>query len=176
MRVRAAQAREMKMKARRTYATIRARRVEEEPIVIERELTIRPFAPGDEAALIALWARCDLIRPWNDPRKDIQRKLGLQPELFLIGQRDTELVASVMAGYEGHRGWINYLAVAPEYQGQGLGRLILDHAEERLRELGCAKINLLVRATNDKVIAFYERLGYRRDEVICLGKRLVYDE
>lgn len=139
------------------------------------ELDIRPFAPADEAAVIALWARCDLIRPWNDPRKDIARKLQVQPELFLVGARAAEIVASVMAGYEGHRGWINYLAVAPEYQGQGFGRALMDAAETRLRSLGCPKINLLVRDSNTAVIDFYERLGFTRDAVFSFGKRLEID-
>jgi ribosomal protein S18 acetylase RimI-like enzyme len=139
-------------------------------------LTIRPFQLSDEAAVIALWARCELIRPWNDPQKDIQRKLRVQPELFLVGLIDNVIVATVMGGYEGHRGWINYLAVSPDHQGQSLGRTIMEHAEEQLRALGCAKINLLVRTTNDRVVAFYERLGYRRDDVLCLGKRLEHDE
>lgn len=139
------------------------------------ELDIRPFAPTDEAAVIALWARCDLIRPWNDPRKDIARKLQVQPELFLVGARAVEIVASVMAGYEGHRGWINYLAVAPEYQGQGFGRALMDAAETRLRALGCPKINLLVRESNTAVIDFYERLGFTRDAVFSFGKRLEID-
>ena len=139
-------------------------------------LDVRPFHPADEAAVIALWARCDLIRPWNDPQKDIQRKLRVQPELFLVGLRDQALVATVMAGYEGHRGWINYLAVAPDLQRQGLGQLILVAAEQRLAVLGCAKINLMVRSSNDAVVAFYQRHGYRRDDVICLGKRLEDDQ
>ena len=76
-------------------------------------MQIRPFQPADEAAVIALWEACKLTRPWNDPRKDIARKLAVQPELFLVGTVDGEIVATVMAGYEGHRGWVNYLAVAP---------------------------------------------------------------
>jgi ribosomal protein S18 acetylase RimI-like enzyme len=139
-------------------------------------LNIRPFQSSDESDLIALWARCNLIRSWNDPRKDIQRKLQVQPELFLVGMFNDTLAASVMAGYEGHRGWINYLAVSPDYQGQGLGRQIMHAAEERLRAMGCAKINLLVRSTNQTVLDFYDRLGYTRDEVFCLGKRLEQDE
>jgi ribosomal protein S18 acetylase RimI-like enzyme len=139
-------------------------------------LSVRPFQEADEAAVIALWGRCGLIRPWNDPRKDIRRKLQVQPELFLVGLLVDELVASVMAGYEGHRGWLNYLAVAPERQGLGLGRQIVARAEDGLRAAGCPKINLLVRSGNQQVIAFYERLGYRLDQVVCLGKRLEHDE
>ena len=140
------------------------------------QLTIRPFEPADEAAVIALWARCDLIRPWNDPQKDIQRKLAAQPDLFLVGARGGAVVASVMAGYDGHRGWLNYLAAAPELRGQGLGRAMVAAAEERLRALGCAKINLQVRRSNADVIAFYERLGYSTDDVLSMGKRLEHDD
>ena len=142
----------------------------------QTQLHIRPFDAADEADVIALWARCDLIRPWNDPRKDIQRKLRVQPELFLVGCLSDRVVATIMAGYEGHRGWINYLAVAPDYQRHGLGRLMLSAAEERLRASGCPKINLQVRSTNGAVIAFYERLGYARDDVVSLGKRLEDDQ
>ncbi len=140
------------------------------------QLAIRAFQLRDEANVIALWARCGLIRPWNDPHKDIQRKLQVQPELFLIGMLGETLAVSVMAGYEGHRGWINYLAVAPEAQGHGYGRLIMEAAEQRLRALGCAKMNLLVRTSNHAVLDFYERLGYQRDDVFCLGKRLEHDQ
>jgi ribosomal protein S18 acetylase RimI-like enzyme len=142
----------------------------------DMRLDVRPFQPADEAAVIALWARCDLIRPWNNPQKDIQRKLRVQPELFLVGLLDQALVATVMAGYEGHRGWLNYLAVDPDLQRQGLGQQILAVAEQRLGALGCAKINLMVRSSNEPVVAFYQRLGYQRDDVICLGKRLEHDQ
>ncbi len=140
------------------------------------QLTIRPFEPADEPVVIALWARCDLIRPWNDPQKDIQRKLAAQPDLFIVGVRGDAVVASVMAGYDGHRGWLNYLAAAPELRGQGLGRAMVAAAEERLRALGCAKINLQVRRSNADVIAFYERLGYSTDDVLSMGKRLEHDD
>ena len=143
---------------------------------MSHELQIRPFQLADEAQLIELWTRCDLVRPWNDPRKDIRRKLQAQPELFLVGVLDGVIVASVMAGYEGHRGWINYLAVAPEQQGRGLGRAIMDAAERLLHERGCPKINLQVRSTNTAVLDFYGRLGYARDDVVSLGKRLENDE
>ena len=139
------------------------------------DLTIRAFQADDEAAVIDLWLCCNLVRPWNDPHKDIQRKLRVQPELFLVGLYKHKLVATVMAGYEGHRGWINYLAVAPEQQQRGFGRVMMDAAEVRLRALGCPKINLMVRRSNAAVVAFYEQLGYKPDEVVCLGKRLEED-
>ncbi|MFO1350891.1 MAG: GNAT family acetyltransferase [Gammaproteobacteria bacterium] len=138
-------------------------------------MLIRPYLPEDEHALIALWRDCGLLRPWNDPRRDIRRKLQVQPELLLVGLIDATIVASVMAGYEGHRGWINYLAVAPTFQCQGLGRRMMAEAERLLGARGCPKINLQVRADNRDVIEFYRRLGYAADEVVSLGKRLLRD-
>lgn len=130
---------------------------------------------ADTEAVIALWADCGLLNPKNDPRKDIARKMKDSPELFLVGELEGAIEAVVMAGYEGHRGWINYLGVRPRLQKQGLGREIMDEAEKRLRALGCPKINLQVRSTNTQVIAFYESLGFVEDKVLSLGKRLEQD-
>lgn len=139
-------------------------------------MTIRPYRETDEEAVIALWGACDLLRPQNDPRKDIRRKLRVNPEWFLVAEAEGgAIVGSVMAGYEGHRGWINYLAVAPARRRAGLGRALMAAAEERLRAAGCPKINLQVRATNAEVIAFYRRIGFAADEVVSLGKRLEVD-
>ncbi len=138
-------------------------------------MNIRPYQPSDELAVIALWRECGLVRPQNDPHKDIARKLKVNPEWFLVADLHGRIVGSVMAGYEGHRGWINYLAVAPAIQRDGLGRRLMDEAEKRLRAVGCPKINLQVRAENKDVIAFYERIGYREDKVLSFGKRLVTD-
>ncbi len=137
---------------------------------------IRAFQLADESAVIALWQSCDLLRPWNDPHKDIQRKLAVNPEWFLVGELDDEIIASVIAGYEGHRGWLNYLAVAPEYQRSGLGRAIITEAESLLRAAGCPKINLQIRSSNQGVIDFYQRLGYLTDDLVSMGKRLEHDE
>lgn len=139
-------------------------------------MLIRPFRPDDEAAVIALWQRCDLVRPWNDPHKDIQRKLLVRPDLFLVGIVDDHIVASVMAGYEGHRGWLNYLAVDPAHQRRGHARAMVAEAERRLRAAGCPKINLQVRTSNNGVIEFYRKLGYAADEVTSMGKRLEHDD
>ena len=139
---------------------------------MEDPIRIRVFAAADEAPTIALWERCGLVVPWNVPTLDIQRKMDFQPELFFVAARSRALVGTVMAGYEGHRGWINYLAVEPELQGSGLGRRLMVHAEERLSALGCAKINLQVRSGNQAVIGFYESLGFRIDETVSMGKRL----
>ena len=138
-------------------------------------MTIRPFQIDDEPAVIDLWRRCDLLWPKNDPHKDIQRKLRVRPDLFLVGLENAKIIASVMAGYEGHRGWLNYVAVAPEFRRRGAGRQILDEAERLLRAAGCAKINLQVRTTNRQAIQFYRRLGYEVDDVISMGKRLEHD-
>ena len=138
-------------------------------------MRIRVFERADETAVVALWEACGLTRPWNDPHKDIARKLAVQPELFLVGVADGAVMASVMAGYEGHRGWMNYLAVAPRFRGRGFGRTLVEYVERLLLERGCPKLNLQVRASNPAAVAFYRRLGYAQDESISLGKRLIVD-
>jgi len=136
---------------------------------------IRSFREADEAQVVALWQACALTRPWNDPHKDIARKLAVQRELFLVGEEGGRIVASVMAGYEGHRGWVNYLAVDPGRRRAGLGAQLMQRVEELLLAQGCPKINLQVRASNAEVLAFYRALGYAQDEVIAMGKRLLPD-
>ncbi len=136
---------------------------------------IRVFRASDESGVIALWEACELVVPWNVPSLDIARKVDFQPDFFLVAEEVGEkkrIVGSVMAGYDGHRGWINYLAVDPRLQGSGLGRALMAVAEEKLQGAGCPKINLQVRGSNQQVIAFYEKLGYQRDETVSLGKRL----
>lgn len=139
------------------------------------KLLIRPFETEDQQAVIDLWHRCDLTRPWNDPHKDIKRKLRVQPHLFLVGLVEQQIVASVMAGYEGHRGWINYLAVDPEYQRRGFARQIMERVENSLLVEGCPKINLQIRSSNTNAIEFYRRIGFTIDEVASMGKRLEAD-
>jgi ribosomal protein S18 acetylase RimI-like enzyme len=139
-------------------------------------MQIRAFQVTDEPAVIELWRQCELVRPANDPAKDIRRKLAVNPEWFLVGALESKIVAAVMAGYEGHRGWINYLAVHPEHRLNGYGRQIMGAAEELLRAAGCPKINLQVRTSNQAMQAFYRRIGYGVDDVISLGKRLEHDE
>ncbi|HET7535492.1 MAG TPA: GNAT family acetyltransferase [Candidatus Didemnitutus sp.] len=138
-------------------------------------MKIRPYRAADEAAVIALWKACGLTRPQNDPLKDIARKLRVNPELFLVAEQGGKIVGTVMAGYEGHRGWINYLGVAPELQRGGLGRQLMDEAEHLLRAAGCPKINLQVRPDNRAAIAFYERVGFAVEGAISMGKRLERD-
>ena len=133
---------------------------------------IRIFRKSDEAAVIALWEACGLVVPWNVPAHDIQRKVDFQSDLFFVAEEDGRIVGSVMAGYEGHRGWVNYLAVDPKRWRGGLGRQLMDFVEEELRALGCPKINLQVRTSNQGVIDFYRRLGFEIDDAVSLGKRL----
>ena len=136
------------------------------------KLEIRGYQETDKEEVVNLWQICGLIVPWNDPVKDIRRKFVFQRDLLLVGIHDTRLVGTVMAGYEGHRGWINYLATDPDYRNRGYGRRLMEVAEEQLRALGCPKINLQIRTTNTEVIEFYKRIGYVEDDVISMGKRL----
>ncbi len=138
-------------------------------------MEICPYHPDDQQDVVGLWHRCGLTRPWNEPRRDIQRKLAEQPEFLLVGRQAGRVVATVMLGYDGHRGWINYLAVEPDLQGRGLGRAMMAEAEGLLAARGCPKINLQVRTSNKQVIAFYERIGYSVDDVVGMGKRLIDD-
>ena len=135
-------------------------------------LRIRPYREADERAVVALWRDSGLVVPWNDPVKDIARKLRVQRDLFLVGSLDGRVVATVMAGYEGHRGWINYLAVAPDCRRQRFGLHMMDAAEGRLRAMGCPKINLQVRRSNTQAVDFYRSIGFVEDATISMGKRL----
>ncbi|XAH25662.1 GNAT family acetyltransferase [Xylophilus sp. GW821-FHT01B05] len=139
------------------------------------DVSLRPYAPADEAAVVALWQACGLVRPWNDPHKDIARKLTEQPELFLTAVEGEVLVGTAMVGFDGHRGWVYYLAVAPGRQRLSIGRRLMAEAERLLIERGCPKINLQVRTGNTAVLDFYRRLGYAQDEAVSLGKRLIPD-
>ena len=136
-------------------------------------IEIRQFTIEDKDAVLQLWHNCNLVVPWNDPGKDIQRKINVSTDLFLVGELDGGIIASVMGGYEGHRGWMNYLAISPEYRHKGFAKNIIIDLESRLKALGCPKINLLVRNTNTEVIEFYQSLGYTVDASVSLGKRLI---
>lgn len=139
-------------------------------------MEIRPLRPDDSGEVVQLWTECGLVVPWNDPHRDIQRKRAVQPEMFLVGCSEGRIIASVMAGYDGHRGWINYLAVHPDHQRTGIGRAMMQEAEKRLRALGCPKINLQVRTSNADAVEFYKRIGFKVDDVVSLGKRLEPDD
>lgn len=136
---------------------------------------IRPFERRDTDAVIALWQSRGLTRPWNDPLKDIERKLLVQRELFLVGELDGAIVATAMGGYDGHRGSLYYFAVAEAHSGKGLGTIILLELEKRLTAMGCPKLNLLVRGENQAVVKFYDRAGYEQHDSLSFGKRLIPD-
>ena len=139
-------------------------------------MIIRPFSIQDKNALIELWQRCGLTRSWNDPEKDIDRKLAQQPDMFLVAAIDAEIIGSVMVGYDGHRGWMYYLAVCPSHQGRGFGRQLVHRAEELLENIGCPKVNIQIRTDNERVINFYRALDYDVEERVSMGKRLQFDE
>jgi ribosomal protein S18 acetylase RimI-like enzyme len=138
-------------------------------------MLVRDFQSMDQCHVVRLWERCALTRPWNDPVLDIQRKLDGQPDWLLVAVDSQGIIGSVMVGYDGHRGWINYLAVDPDHQRSGIGRELMLEAERRLRDLGCPKINLQIRDDNHDVISFYESIGFSRDPVTSFGKRLIPD-
>ncbi len=139
----------------------------------KNELSIRPYAESDEAQVIQLWREIFPDNPsWNVPKADIDRKLTVQRDLFLVGDLAGEIVATVMAGFDGHRGWVHLVAVAPKYRQKGFGRAMMVEAERKLSDIGCTKINLQVRATNQGVVSFYEKLGYSVEERVSMGKRL----
>jgi ribosomal protein S18 acetylase RimI-like enzyme len=141
-----------------------------------KNFIIRTFRSADESDVINLWRQCGLIVPWNNPETDIQRKLSTSPDLFYVGVLDDELIASCMAGYDGHRGWIYFLAVKSAYQRKGFASMLIDHAESELIKLGCPKVELMVRKTNKNIISFYQSADYDIDPVMVLSKRLTEDE
>jgi len=139
-------------------------------------MQVRPFLDSDEAAVIALWEAAGLTRSWNDPRKDIERKRSVQREWFLVGTEDDAVMASIMIGYDGHRGWINYLAVDAAHRHQGHARALMREAERLLQIAGCPKINLQIRTSNAAGIEFYKHIGYVQDDAVSFGRRLISDE
>ena len=136
---------------------------------------IRPFAVADTDAVVSLWQDTGLTRPWNNPYQDINRKLSVQPELFLVAVVGETVVGSVMAGYDGHRGWLYYLASDPVRRGEGIGRRLVEAAEELLLAMGCPKVQLMVRPENNVAQGFYDALGYETFETWATGKRLIAD-
>ena len=133
---------------------------------------VRSYQAADQPAVIDLWQRCRLVVPQNDPHRDIEMKSKVQADLFLVGVIDGRIAATVMAGYDGHRGWIYYMAVDPEYRRQRIGSRMMEKVESVLRQRGCPKINLQIRNSNRDVISFYEHLGFSDDDVIGLGKKI----
>ena len=136
---------------------------------------IRSFDRADTEAVVALWRAAGLTRPWNDPHQDIERKLSVQPELFLVAVDVDAVIGSVMAGYDGHRGWLYYLASDPARRGEGIARALVAAAEERLLAMGCPKVQLMVRPDNEGARGFYDALGYEQFDIWATGKRLIVD-
>lgn len=140
------------------------------------EFKIRIFREQDSQDIIRLWKLCELVVPWNNPQIDINRKTKDSPELFFIGELGGNIIASCMAGYDGHRGWIYYLAVHPDHRRNSYAHTIMSYAEKSLRNIGCPKIDLMIRNTNSDVIAFYKQIGYNADPVVVMSKRLIEDD
>lgn len=138
-------------------------------------VTVREFDEQDRVNVIELWRVCGLLRSSNDPNLDIDRKLAVDDAMFFVAAGERSVVGSVMAGYDGHRGWVNYLAVDPEVQGSGIGRRLMERAEQHLHDVGCPKVNLQVRVGNPGAVEFYERMGFTVDNVVSMGKRLLDD-
>jgi ribosomal protein S18 acetylase RimI-like enzyme len=135
-------------------------------------LTVRPFEARDRDALRALWAGVfPDDPPWNAPEVMIESKLKVQPELLLVGEVAGAMVGAVMAGYDGVRGWIYHLAVAPAWRRRGFATQLVRAAESGLRALACPKVNIQIRAGNSEVIAFYRRLGFEIEERVSMGRR-----
>jgi ribosomal protein S18 acetylase RimI-like enzyme len=135
-------------------------------------LSIAPIEDADIAAVIALWQRCDLTRPWNDPAADIAMARKGPNSAVLVGRDGGDIVASVLVGHDGHRGWVYYVSVDPDRRGKGYGRDIMAAAEAWLRERGVEKLQLMVRSGNAKVLAFYEALGFGEQQRVVLAKWL----
>jgi ribosomal protein S18 acetylase RimI-like enzyme len=131
---------------------------------------IRPIQDGDEAAVADLWNRCGLVRPWNDPAGDIAFARRTPESEIFIGKSNGDIIASVMCGNDGHRGWVYYVAISPDCQGGQHGRAIMAAAEDWLRALGVPKLELLIRDTNAKVVKFYEALGYKTEPMITMSR------
>ena len=133
--------------------------------------TVREARAEDKEAVIAIWRACDLVKPQNDPSHDFDLALQNQTSTILVLAEADQLIGAVMAGFDGHRGWFYYLGVTPQYQSAGNGRLLVESAEAWLAAQGAPKAMLMVRNTNSKVIAFYEKLGYNVEQTHVLGKR-----
>jgi ribosomal protein S18 acetylase RimI-like enzyme len=135
-------------------------------------LSISPITDADVEPVIALWLRCGLTRPWNDPASDIAFARRGTNATILIGRHEDTIVATAMVGHDGHRGWVYYVAVDPDTQGKNLGRTIMAAAEDWLRGQGVAKVMLMVRPDNTKVRAFYDKLGYDVQERVIYARWL----
>jgi ribosomal protein S18 acetylase RimI-like enzyme len=136
-------------------------------------MDVRVYRADDHKAVVALWN--DVFpdnAPWNDPADNIAVKLTTQPQLFLVAEDGDEIVGTVMAGFDGHRGWVHYVAVSPRHRRRGIGTALMRAAEERLVEMYCLKLNLQVRGGNSGAVRFYEGLGYAIEDRVSMGKLL----
>jgi hypothetical protein len=134
---------------------------------------IRSYSHADQESVIKLWKTVFPDAPaHNDPDANIRSKLDIQPELFFLAKSDGQIIGTAMSGFDGHRGWVYYVAVHPEYRRRGIGTALMKRVEESLSEIGCPKLNLQIRADNAEVQSFYESLGYRVEDRISMGKRL----
>ncbi|MEU2200784.1 GNAT family acetyltransferase [Isoptericola sp. NPDC019482] len=136
------------------------------------DVAFREIADGDVEQVVALWEACGLTRPWNDPRLDVADARRTPTSTVLVGVSGGQVVSSAVAGYDGHRGWLYYVAVDPQHQGGGLGRATVGAAEEWLRRQGVRKVRLMVRHGNERVLGFYDGLGYTDSECVVLGRDL----
>lgn len=135
-------------------------------------MIVGELAPAEGEAAVALWRACGLTRPWNDPHDDLALALATPTSTILAGRIDGRLVATVMTGFDGHRGWVYYLAVAPDQQRAGHGAAMMRAAEDWLRDRGVPKLNLMVRGDNAAATGFYAAIGYDRSDVVVLQKFL----
>jgi hypothetical protein len=137
------------------------------------DLQIRPYLEKDQRGVVALWREVFPDNsPWNIPEEDIARKLNVQRELFLVAEKEGEIVGTAMGGFDGHRGWVYYVAVREKYRKQGIGKALMERVEKDLKGIGCTKLNLQVRSSNQEVVEFYRRLGYNVEDRVSMGKLL----
>jgi len=137
---------------------------------------IRPYADTDEESVVALWSQVfDDMPAWNHPQTDIKHKLKVQPQLFVVATIERDLAGTAMAGFDGHRGWVYYLAVSPRHRRQGIGTLLMRRVERDLVHVDCPKLNLQVRARSEQAVKFYQSMGYTIEERVSMGKLLVHD-
>ncbi len=135
-------------------------------------LVISDLSPDEIPAAIAIWKDAGLLRPWNDPQADAARALRHADSTILGARREAKLLATVMVGHDGHRGWVYYLAVAPAFRRRGIGTTLMRSAEQWCRERGIPKLQLMVRSENLEVASFYAALGYDKSDVVVLAKWL----
>ena len=139
-------------------------------------MDIRIFQQDDYDEVIALWERCELLLPNNDPELDIERKLNHSPELFLVAEIGSEVIGTVMGGYDGLRGAAYYLCVEPDYRGRGIANALLNRLEKKLTARGCPQIDITIRDDDDLVIGMFEKFGYDSQDAVCVSKRLIEDQ